>query len=55
MKGKTELPPGAKGVGDVLSHLCELSDTDLLLNSLLVGGSIAQWYESPLDAWSAWD
>ena len=23
MRGKTELPPGAKGTGDVLSHLCK--------------------------------
>lgn len=24
MRGNSELPPGAQGIGDVLSHLCKL-------------------------------
>ena len=24
MKGNSELPPGAQGIGDVLSHLCKM-------------------------------
>lgn len=34
IKGNSELPPGAQGIGDVLSHLCKLMTTLHVVQSL---------------------